>query len=56
MTPEEAENREERVAIMTAEGMSEEEAQAYCDTRPWLHGVRDQTHSQPDLIKVNPTH
>ena len=50
MTPDEAESREERVAIMTAEGMPEEEAQAYCDTKPWLHGVREQEEKQQQLI------
>lgn len=34
------ESREERVAIMTVEGMSMDEAQAYCDTKPELYGLR----------------
>lgn len=30
--------KEERVAIMVAEGASEEEAEAYCAAHPWMFG------------------
>lgn len=40
MTPAQSEAREERVAIMTVEGMSEEHAQSYCDGDPAQFGIR----------------
>lgn len=56
MTPEQQEAREERVAIMTVEGMSEDEAQAYCDTKAWLYGVKERNEKQLDLIHTHSTH
>lgn len=35
-----AEYRYERVAIMTIEGMSEEDAHRYCDSKPELYGFK----------------
>jgi hypothetical protein len=32
------EARQERLAIMTVEGISEEEAAAYCDSHPEIYG------------------
>jgi hypothetical protein len=43
MTQDQAENRAERIAIMTVEGMSEEEAHRYCDTKPEQYGTREAT-------------
>ena len=50
MTPEQQEAREERVAIMTVEGMREEEAEAYCNTKPWLYGARPVNEAQIALF------
>lgn len=50
MTPEQQEARDERVAIMAVEGMSEEEAEAYCDTKPWLYGARPVNETQIALF------
>ncbi len=50
MTPDQAENRFERVAIMMVEGMSEEDAERYCDTRPDLYGIRDYTEKQEGMF------
>lgn len=39
MTAEQREMRDERVAIMTVEGLSEEEAHAWCNTIPETFGT-----------------
>jgi hypothetical protein len=41
MTSDQKEAREERVAIMTVEGMSEKDAVKYCNSKPELYGVVD---------------
>lgn len=56
MTTDQAEARDERVAIMTVEGMSEDDAQAYCDSRPWLYGARERNEKQLDLIHAHSTY
>lgn len=51
MNPEQAMNREERVAIMTICGnQTEEVAQAYCDTKPDVYGIRDFEETQGGLF------
>lgn len=51
MSEDEAANREERVAIMVVDGgISEAEAQAYCDTRPELYGIREVVEIQGVLL------
>lgn len=57
MTPAQAEAREERVAIMTLDGgVGEEEAHAYCDSKPWLYGLRGENPVQPDLMNADSRH
>jgi len=34
------ENREERVAIMTTEGLSESDSHQYCDSKPEIYGAK----------------
>lgn len=53
MTPDQAEAREERVAIMTVEGVSEEDAQAYCDTKIFLYGSMHKEDIQEQLFYEN---
>lgn len=50
MTPEQKEAREERIAIMTREGMSEEEAERYCDTKPMTYGIQERKEIQERLL------
>lgn len=51
MTPEQAEAREERIAIMTVEGMSEDDAQKYCDSDPAQYGIRDYSEKQEVMFE-----
>lgn len=39
MTPTQSENREERIAIMTADGIPEQKAQEHCNSRPEMYGI-----------------
>lgn len=41
--------RYERVAIMIAEGVPEDDAEGYCDTRPEFYGYRRKPDSQESL-------
>jgi hypothetical protein len=41
MTSDQKESRDERVAIMVIEGMSEDAAHTYCDSKPDMYGHRD---------------
>lgn len=50
MTAAQAELREERIAIMLAESVPREEAEAYCDGVPSLYGIRDREEKQGELI------
>jgi hypothetical protein len=39
------------MGIMVFDGhMTEEEAQAYCDSRPEIYGIRDRKEQQQELI------
>lgn len=51
MTPEQAESRFERVAIMMFDGkLSEEDAEKYCDCSPDQYGIRDFSEKQGGLF------
>lgn len=50
MTSAQKEARIERKAIMAAEGVSEEEAEAFCDSQPWAYGYSEKTEKQERLI------
>lgn len=49
MTREQTIARQERIAIMIESGISEEEADKYCDTVPEMYGTRE--WEQGDLVK-----
>jgi transposase len=51
ITPDQKEEREHRVAIMMVDGkQTQEAAEAFCDTMPWLFGSRDKAETQERLI------
>lgn len=51
MTKEQEENRIERIAIMMfCGGQTREAADKYCDSKPWLYGIRKENIIQEDLI------
>lgn len=50
MTEDQKYLREERIAIMTVEGVSQKEAEKYCDDNPHIFGYRDQEETQGKLL------
>ena len=57
MTPDQAENRDHRVAYMTQDGdVTEEEAHAHCDTLPHEYGRREHVLTQQDIFAPNSSH
>lgn len=57
MTPDQAENREHRVAYMIQDGdVTEEEAHAHCDKYPAEYGIREQILTQQDIFLSHASH
>lgn len=50
MSPDQAELREERMAIMMVDGCSEEEAERYCNSVPGLYGFVGKMEEQGGLF------
>ena len=57
MTPDQAENREHKLAYMCQDGdVTEEHAHAWMDTLPHEYGRREQVLTQQDIFAPNVSH
>jgi len=52
VTDAQTETRSERIAIMTIDGgLSENEAMSYCDSTPFLHGIRERDEKTGNFFR-----